>query len=93
MRTLVVVAVIALVGFGAGVWYISAQGSGSASSGALTAQDYADIQQLYWRYNHGADFRDADLFASAFTEPRRRFSGCGFVCVGVHGRRRLQDRS
>ena len=68
MRTLVVVAVIALVGFGAGVWYISAQGSGSASSGALTAQDYADIQQLYWRYNHGADFRDADLFASAFTD-------------------------
>ena len=31
-------------------------------------RDYADIQQLYWRYNHGADFRDADLFVSAFAD-------------------------
>ena len=68
MRTLLVVAGITLIGVGAGLGYISAQGTGSASSGALTAQDYADIQQLYWRYNHGSDFRDADLFSSAFTD-------------------------
>ena len=68
MRTRLVAAVIALIGVGAGVGYIAAQGSGSTSSGALTAQDYADIQQLYWRYNQGSDFRDADLFASAFTD-------------------------
>ena len=68
MRTLLVAAGIALVGVGAGLGYVSAQGTGSASSGALTAQDYADIQQLYWRYNHGADFGDAELSASAFTD-------------------------
>ena len=52
MRTLLVAAGIALIGVGARLGYVSGQGTGSASSGALTAQDYADIQQLYWRYNH-----------------------------------------
>ena len=68
MRALRVVAVIALVGIGAVIGYLSALGNVSEASGGLTAQDYADIQQLYWRYNHGADFGDADLYASVFTD-------------------------
>ena len=56
--------VIALAGIGAGLGWTTAQGA----SGDLTAQDYADIQQLYWRYNQGADFRDGGLFVSAFAD-------------------------
>ena len=67
MRTRRVATVIALVGIGVVVGYFSAQGNVSAASDGLTAQDYADIQQLYWRYNQGADFRDADLVGLAFT--------------------------
>ena len=68
MRALRVVAVIALVGIGAVIGYLSALGNVSEAAGGLTAQDDADIQQLYWRYNHGADFGDADLYASVFTD-------------------------
>ena len=68
MRTLRVAIVIALVGIGVAIGYFSAQGNVSAASDGLTAQDYADIQQLYWRYSQGADFGDGELFASAFAE-------------------------
>ena len=68
MRTLRVVTVIALVGTGVVIGYFSAHGNVSAASDGLAAQDYADIQQLYWRYNHGADFRDGALFVSAFAD-------------------------
>ena len=60
------VAVVVLVGLGVGVGYLSAQDRGS--SGELTAEDRLDIQDLYWRYAHGQNFADAELFASAFTE-------------------------
>ena len=68
MRTLRAATVIGLVGIGIVVGYMSAQGGVSAASDGLTAQDYADIQQLYWQYNQGADFRDAALFVSAFSD-------------------------
>ena len=68
MRTLRVATVIALVGIGVVIGYFSAQSNVSAASDGLAAQDYADIQQLYWRYNHGADFGDADLYVSVFTD-------------------------
>ena len=58
MRTLRVAAVIALIGAGAGLGYVYAQGNGS--SGALTAQDYIDIEQLYMAYTHAIDFGDSD---------------------------------
>lgn len=58
MRTLRVAAVIALIGLGAGLGYVSAQGN--RSSGALTAQDYIDIEQLYMAYTHAIDFGDSD---------------------------------
>ena len=59
-------AVVVLMGLGAGIGYLYAQDRGGP--GALTAQDRLDIQDLYWRYAHGHDFRDAELVASAFAE-------------------------
>ena len=57
-----VVAVLALVG-----GWASAQ-PGSAATPALTGQDYEEIKALYARYNQGSDFRDAELFVSAFAD-------------------------
>ena len=68
MRTRNLAAAVALVGAGAAIGWIAAPGGAAAAAGTLVAQDYAEIEQLYWRYNHGADFRDADLFLSAFTD-------------------------
>ena len=59
-------AVVALLGLGVGIGYLSAQERGDR--GVLTAQDRLDIQDLYWRYAQGHDFRDAELVASAFAE-------------------------
>jgi hypothetical protein len=55
--------IVCFVGFGR----VSAQqGSGDSSPAALTGQDYEEIKALYSRYNQGSDFRDAELFLSAF---------------------------
>jgi len=66
-------------------WVMAGQGPGTnvteAASNGLTAQDYADIQQLYWRYNQGADFRDGALFVSAFSDDAR-FTAGGQTIVG-----------
>ena len=65
VRMLVAVAVlVGVVGF---EWVSAQQGSG-ASPAALTGQDYEQIKELYARYNQGSDFRDAELFLSAFAE-------------------------
>ena len=68
MRTRTLIAAVALIGAGAAVGWISAPGDTAAAAGTLTAQDYAEIEQLYWRYNHGGDFRDSELWLSAFTD-------------------------
>ena len=57
-----------LIGVGVAIGWLAAPGTTAAAAGTLTAQDYAEIEQLYWRYNHGADFRDGDLFVSAFAD-------------------------
>jgi len=57
-----VVALLALVG-----GWAAAQ-PGSAAPPALTGQDYEEIKALYARYNQGSDFRDAELFVSAFAD-------------------------
>lgn len=59
-------AVVALVALGAGIGYLYAQDRGGP--GKLTAEDRLDIQELYWRYAQGHDFRDAELVASAFAK-------------------------
>ena len=61
MRTRHLAAALALVALGAALGWMSAPGSAAAAAGTLTAQDYAEIEQLYYRYNHGGDFRDSEL--------------------------------
>ena len=56
--------VIILASFGS----ITAQGRNNSSPTPLTGQDYEEIKALYARYNQGSDFRDAELFLSAFAE-------------------------
>ncbi len=68
MKAINLVAAIALVATGVAIGWVSAPGNASAAAGTLTAQDYVEIEQLYWRYNHGSDFRDGDLFVSAFAD-------------------------
>ena len=34
----------------------------------LSAKDFEEIKSLYARYNQGSDFRDTELFLSAFAE-------------------------
>ena len=62
LRTLGAVAVLVTTG---GVWAWAAQGSSIAP---LTGTDYAEIMNLYARYNQGSDFQDPELFLSAFAE-------------------------
>jgi hypothetical protein len=64
MRTAQVLLVAGLFGV-IGVDSVYAQRDTGAT---LTAQDYAEIGQLYAQINHGGDFRDADLWLSAFTD-------------------------
>ena len=68
MRTRNLVAAVVLVGVGVAIGWISAPGDVAAADGTLTARDYAEIEQLYWRYNHGGDFRDSELWLSAFAD-------------------------
>lgn len=63
VRTLAALIVVFAVGF---VWVSARQET--SGSGALTGQDYGEIEALYSRYNHGSDFRDDELFLSAFSE-------------------------
>ena len=58
-----VLAAHSLLGFGP----VLAQESTAAVT-PLTGQDYGEIKALYARYNQGSDFRDAELFLSAFAE-------------------------
>ena len=64
MRKLHVTIAILSIGVLAAIGWVSAQGS----SMTLTGQDYGEIMQLYGRYNQGSDFRDPELFASAFAD-------------------------
>lgn len=51
----------------ASLGWVSAQ-SGNGGAGTLTGQDYGEIENLYARYSQGSDFRDAELFVSAFSD-------------------------
>ena len=64
MRKAHVLLVAGLLGV-IGVGSVDAQ---QGTGATLTAQDYAEIGQLYAQINHGGDFRDADLWLSAFTD-------------------------
>ena len=47
---------------------ISAQVENPPGLIPLSGTDYEEIRELYARYNQGSDFRDAELFLSAFAE-------------------------
>lgn len=66
MRKLRVVIAITLVGIVAGIGWVAAQGR--ATPRPLSGQDHAEIMRLYGMYNQGSDFRDAELFVSAFAD-------------------------
>ena len=68
MNTRNLIVALALVGVGVVVGWMAAPGNTASAVGTLTAQDYAEIEQLYWRYNQGSDFRNADVFLSAFAD-------------------------
>ena len=68
MRTLRVLMGIALLGAAAAGGWVYAQPTGGSSTAVLTAQDHAEIEQLYARYNQGVDFRDADMWLSVFAD-------------------------
>ena len=51
------------------LWFRSVSGlEAAAKISSLTGQDYDEIKGLYARYNQGSDFRDTELFLSAFAE-------------------------
>ena len=68
MQRLVLLLAVAVVPFMAGSGGIRAQENGGSSSASLTGKDYAQIEQLYARYNQGSDFRDGSLWLSVFAE-------------------------
>ena len=61
-------AALALVVSFVGVGPLSAQENQGSSPAPLSGQDYEEIKALYARYNQGSDFRDAELFLSAFAQ-------------------------
>ena len=72
--------VLAVIGGG----FIYTQ-SGARAAGTLTGADIAEIQQLYARYNQGLDFKDKELFLSAFAEDAVYTTGGGEVYEGTAG--------
>ena len=86
MRTLhvltSVVVVAALVAVG---WVAGQRSQGIQAAGTLTGADIAEIEQLYARYNQGLDFRDRELFMSAFADDAVYTTGGGEVYSGTAG--------
>ncbi|MCY4029736.1 MAG: nuclear transport factor 2 family protein [Acidobacteria bacterium] len=60
------VALVAALAVGLGLFV--AESSRGAAPTELTGADYAEIERLYGLYNQGADFRDAEMWLSAFAE-------------------------
>ncbi len=65
-KAMVKVALVAVVAVGIGLF--AGEASRGAAPAELTGADYAEIERLYGLYNQGADFRDAEMWLSAFAE-------------------------
>ena len=76
------VVVVALVGIG---WLLGQRSQEVQAAGTLTGADIAEIEQLYARYNQGLDFRDKELFMSAFADDAVYTTGGGEVYSGREG--------
>ena len=81
MRRLRAVIAITLVGIVAGIGWTAAQGRDGAAP-SLSGQDHAEILRLYGMYNQGSDFRDAELFVSAFADDGVFWTGPNQEVVG-----------
>jgi len=65
----------------AGIGWVTAQGT-TGTSQALAGRDYGQIMRLYGLYNQGSDFRNAEMFVSAFAEDGAFKTGPGQEVVG-----------
>ena len=64
-----IIILVSAVSFLSLLWFRSVLGlEAIAEISSLTGQDYEEIKGLYARYNQGSDFRDTELFLSAFAE-------------------------
>lgn len=77
MRTWRALVAIVVVGAVVGGAWLYAQRNGGPSARSLTGADIAEIEQLYARYNQGWDFRDVELYLSAYTEDGVFTTGAG----------------
>jgi hypothetical protein len=78
LRTLVAILVVGVI---AGGGWAYAQRSTSAAR-ALSGADIAEIEQLYARYSQGWDFRDVELYLSAYTDDAVFTTGAGEAYAG-----------
>ena len=62
---------VAVIGFAFG------SGALRGAERDLTGADYAEIERLYGLYNQGSDFRDAEMFLSAFADDAVFTTGAG----------------
>ena len=60
------VVLVAAIAVGLGLFV--AESSRGAAPTELTGADFAEIERLYGLYNQGSDFRDAEMWLSAFAE-------------------------
>ena len=79
-RAILKVALVAALAVGLGLFV--AESSRGAAPAELTGADYAEIQQLYGLYNQGSDFRDTEMWLSAFAEDAVFRTGPGQVQRG-----------
>ena len=65
-------AILVVGAFAGGGWAYAQRSAGGVR--ALSGADIAEIQQLHARYNQGWDFRDVDLYLSAYTDAPNDFA-------------------
>ena len=82
MRLLFAVVAVLVLTSGVTSAPVSAQ-QGSGSAAELTGRDYEEIRALYAQYNQGSDFRDAELFVSAFADDAVMIRGNGATIEGM----------
>ena len=71
------------VTFAGVVMLVGAVATGAnAQTGALTGEDYAEIQRLYYMYNYAFDSSDGEAYAAVFTEDGEFVVGGGQTLNG-----------
>jgi hypothetical protein len=81
MRRLLTLVVILVVGAIAGSgWAYALRNTGAVRP--LSGADIAEIEQLYARYSQGWDFRDVELYLSAYTDDAVFTTGAGESYAG-----------